>query len=51
LAMCEVSENDKAPIVPPLGWVLSKPMRDKFPDIIDDCGNRPELDQLEAVLN
>ena len=51
LAMCEVSENDKAPIVPPLGWVLSKPMREKFPDIIEDCGNRPELDRLEAVLN
>ena len=51
LAMCEVSENGKAPIVPPLGWVLSKPMREKFTHIIEDCGNRPELDQLEAVLN
>ena len=28
LAMCQVPDSkDKAPIVPPLGWVLSKPMR------------------------
>jgi len=51
LAMCEASETGKAPIVPPLGWVLSKPMREKFPQIIADCGNQPELDQLEEVLN
>jgi hypothetical protein len=51
LAMCEVSETVKAPIVPPLGWVLSKPMREKFPQIIADCGNQPELDRLEEMLN
>ena len=51
LAMCEVSDSGKAPIVPPLGWVLSKPMKKKFPHIIEDCGNQPELDQLEEVLN
>ena len=51
LAMCEASETGKAPIVPPLGWVLSKPMREKFPQIIADCGNQSELDQLEEVLD
>jgi len=50
LAMCEVSENNKAPIVPPLGWALSKPMRDKFPAIFDDCGNQAELTGLEMAL-
>jgi hypothetical protein len=50
LAMCEVSENNKAPIVPPLGWALSKPMRDKFPAIFDDCGNQAELTGLETAL-
>src|SRR6266478_1845517 len=39
-AMCEVSDPGKAPIVPPLGWALSKPMREKFPKIIADCGNQ-----------
>lgn len=51
LAMCEVSENGKAPIVPPLGWALSKPMREKFPKIIADCNNQAELDRLEEVLD
>jgi hypothetical protein len=50
LAMCEVSENNKAPIVPPLGWALSKPMRDKFSAIFDDCGNQAELTGLEMAL-
>jgi hypothetical protein len=43
LAMCDVSENGKAPIVPPLGWVLSELMRDSFQNIIADCGNEAEL--------
>jgi hypothetical protein len=51
LAMCEVSETGEAPIVAPLGWALSKPMREKFPKIIGDCGNRAELDRLEEGLN
>jgi hypothetical protein len=50
LAMCEVSESTKAPIVPPLGWALSKPMRDKFSEIFYDCGNQAELAGLEMAL-
>jgi hypothetical protein len=50
LAMCEVSEINRAPIVPPLGWVLSKPMREKFAAIFDDCGNPAELVGLEMAL-
>jgi hypothetical protein len=50
LAMCQVSDSNKAPIVPPLGWVLSKPMRDKFREIFDDCGNQGELARLETAL-
>jgi hypothetical protein len=51
LAMCEVSETGNAPINPPLGWVLSKPMRDKFTEIFKDCGNGAELAGLEAALD
>jgi hypothetical protein len=50
LAMCEVSEIDKAPIVPPLGWVLSQPMRDQFPEILKDCDNPNQLTRLELAL-
>jgi hypothetical protein len=51
LAMCEVSENNKAPIAPPLGWALSQPMRNKFSAIFDDCGNGAELTGLEEALD
>jgi hypothetical protein len=51
LAMCEASENGGAPIVPPLGWVLSKPLRAQFPNILRDCGNDTELKNLEAALD
>jgi hypothetical protein len=50
LAMCEVSDSNTAPIVPPLGWALSKPMREKFREILRDCGNRAELTGLEMAL-
>jgi hypothetical protein len=50
LAMCEVAEIKRAPIVPPLGWVLSKSLRDQFPAIFDDCGNDTELTGLETAL-
>jgi hypothetical protein len=50
LAMCEVSDVG-APIIPPLGWALSKPMRQKFPDILKDCGNDDELKKLEAAID
>jgi hypothetical protein len=50
LAMCQVSDSQKPPIVPPLGWVLSQPLREKFPDIFADCGNPAELTRLEAAL-
>jgi hypothetical protein len=49
--MCERSDTGAAPIVPPLGWVLSKPMRQQFPNILKDCGNDAELKQLEAALD
>jgi len=51
LAMCEVSDPAKTPIVPPLGWALSKTMREKFPKIIADCGNQAELDKVEQALD
>jgi hypothetical protein len=51
LVMCDVSDIGKAPIVPPLGWVLSKPMRDSFQKIIADCGNEAELGRLEQALD
>jgi hypothetical protein len=50
-AMCDTSEIGKAPIVPPLGWVLSKPMREKFPKILADCGNEDERKGLMEALD
>lgn len=51
LAMCEVSEIERAPIVPPLGWVLSKPLRKQFHAIFEDCGNPGQLSRLEQALD
>ena len=50
-AMCDTSEIGKAPIVPPLGWVLSKPMREMFPKILADCGNEDERKGLMEALD
>jgi hypothetical protein len=51
LAMCEVAEGGRPPVIPPLGWVLSKPMQKRFPAILDDCKNRAELEGLESALD
>jgi hypothetical protein len=51
VAMCDRSENNQAPIVPPLGWVLSRSMQERFGDILKDCGNASELERLEREFD
>ena len=50
MAMCEVSSNGEAGVNPPLGWVLSDRTRSRFGNILDDCGNKQELADLERAL-
>lgn len=50
MAMCEISSNGEAGVSPPLGWVLSDRTRSKFKNILDDCGNKQELVDLERAL-
>lgn len=50
LAMCQVSDSNRAPIVPPLGWVLSKPMQKNFTAILKDCENEREVSRLRMAL-
>jgi hypothetical protein len=45
LAMCET-----APIQPPLGWMLSNWTQEHFPDLLQACGNKEQLTQLETAL-
>ena len=51
LAMCKVGKpGERAPIQPPLGWVLSKATQDHFRDLLETCGNDAELRRLEMAL-
>jgi hypothetical protein len=51
LAMCKQSWIiGRTGIDPPLGWVLSDRTRDKFKDILEDCGNDAELKSLREAL-
>jgi hypothetical protein len=47
LAMCD---DEAGAVVPPLGWVLSSLIRDRFPSILEQCGNPEELNRLTAVF-
>jgi len=48
MAMC--TEGEPPPVQPPLGWVLSSATRDAFRDLLHQCGNGTELDQLEIAI-
>jgi hypothetical protein len=48
LAMC--TEGDPAPVQPPLGWVLSNATRKAFGELLNQCGNEHEINQLEIAL-
>ena len=51
LAMCKEHEpNEAAPVQPPLGWVLSPTTQQAFEDLLKQCGNDHELNQLETAL-
>jgi hypothetical protein len=48
LAMCK--EGQPAPVQPPLGWVLSAATQKAFGELLEQCGNDHELNQLEIAL-
>jgi hypothetical protein len=50
LAMCKTSTLGGEGLVPPLGWVLSDQTRSKFKDVLKDCDNPKELNELEMAL-
>lgn len=48
--MC-TADDSKDPIVqPPLGWVLSKATREGLDALVNRCGNREQLSELEKAL-
>jgi hypothetical protein len=49
-ALCSFTEDGKPDINPPLGWVLSKPTRDRFKDFLRHCGNEAEREGLKIAL-
>jgi hypothetical protein len=51
LAMCNPGESSSEPhIVPPLGWVLSRPSQERIEAILDVCGNRDEMTRLVSAI-
>jgi hypothetical protein len=48
LAMC--TEGVPPPVQPPLGWVLSSATRKAFQDLLSQCENGPEMEQLEIAI-
>jgi heme exporter protein D len=50
LAMCTSDGQKEAPIQPPLGWVLSAATQKGLDDLVNRCGNREQLTQLESAL-
>lgn len=50
LAMCEVSDDGKPGVTPPLGWVLSDQTRRRFKQILADCGNQKQVNGLAHAL-
>ena len=51
MAMCKAQEKEKpAPVQAALGWVLSRATRDAFTSLLEACGNKQELEQLEVAL-
>jgi hypothetical protein len=50
LAMCTSDEQTEPPVQPPLGWVLSLATREGLDGLVNRCGNREQLTQLEAAL-
>jgi hypothetical protein len=61
LAMCKEDEADQPPaandggakeppVQPPLGWVLAKATQERFGELLERCGNRAQLEQLETAL-
>jgi hypothetical protein len=49
-AMCRSDAQGSVTVQPPLGWVLSLSTRQGLDGLIERCGNREQLTQLEAAL-
>ena len=51
IAMCKAHrEGEPLLVQAPLGWVLSGSTREAFPLLLEACGNKQELEQLEVAL-
>ncbi len=53
LAMCtkdESAPDQPAPVQPPLGWVMSVTTQKAFQDLLEQCANSTELQQLEVAI-
>jgi heme exporter protein D len=50
LAMCRRDDQGTVTAQPPLGWVLSQATQTGLDGLVGRCGNREQLEQLEAVL-
>jgi hypothetical protein len=50
LAMCRSDDQGRVTVQPPLGWVLSQATQTGLDGLVGRCGNREQLEQLEAAL-
>jgi hypothetical protein len=50
LAMCRADDQGNVSVKPPLGWVLSAATRDGLDRLVERCGNKEQLVQLETAL-
>jgi heme exporter protein D len=50
LAMCRSDQEGDVTVQPPLGWVLSRATQTGLDGLVSRCGNREQLEQLEAAL-
>ena len=50
LAMCTEKPGQPPTLKAPLGWVLSKATQDHFKELLGECGNYQQLQELETAL-
>lgn len=50
VGMCEADRQGPIKVTPPLGWVLSNATRKGIDGLVNECGNREQLEQLERAL-
>ena len=48
--MCTDNGGGPRPVQPPLGWVLSQKTEEGIGDLLTQCGNAEQLQQLKKAL-